>query len=293
LGTISKTEKKTARTKTLRRFHDFLRSSQLRYAAAYILISFAALLLLNLYAPRTIRSLIFNSQRTAMTDKAQLMVSAFSSYESLDRETVAEVVQSVNDLHTTRLLVTDPNGRCLYDSQSTASAVGKLTLFPEVAEALAGSDVVYIRYERELFICKAAMPIMAYNRLIGALYLLENDRDQAALVSKLQKTIFWISVGLEAAIILFSLLFSALFSRRMRKVLLSVQKLHSGDYSVRLPEHGRDELARLGLAFNELAQRLNQSEEVRKQFVSNASHELKTPLASIKLLSDSILQNEM
>lgn len=293
MGTISKTEKKTARTKTLRRFHDFLRSSQLRYAAAYILISFAALLLLNLYAPRTIRSLIFNSQRTAMTDKAQLMVSAFSSYESLDRETVAEVVQSVNDLHTTRLLVTDPNGRCLYDSQSTASAVGKLTLFPEVAEALAGSDVVYIRYERELFICKAAMPIMAYNRLIGALYLLENDRDQAALVSKLQKTIFWISVGLEAAIILFSLLFSALFSRRMRKVLLSVQKLHSGDYSVRLPEHGRDELARLGLAFNELAQRLNQSEEVRKQFVSNASHELKTPLASIKLLSDSILQNEM
>ena len=220
MGTISKTEKKTARTKTLRRFHDFLRSSQLRYAAAYILISFAALLLLNLYAPRTIRSLIFNSQRTAMTDKAQLMVSAFSSYESLDRETVAEVVQSVNDLHTTRLLVTDPNGRCLYDSQSTASAVGKLTLFPEVAEALAGSDVVYIRYERELFICKAAMPIMAYNRLIGALYLLENDRDQAALVSKLQKTIFWISVGLEAAIILFSLLFSALFSRRMRKVLL-------------------------------------------------------------------------
>ena len=293
MGTISKRKRKAAGTNPGRRFVDFLRSSQLRYATAYILISFAALTLLNLYAPRTIRSLIFNSQRTAMTDKAQLMASAFSSYESLDQETLREVVRSVNDLHTTRLLVTDPNGVCLYDSQSTASAVGKLTLFPEVAEALAGSDVVYIRYERNLFICKAAMPIVAYNRLIGAVYLLENDRDQAALVSDLQKTIFWISVGLEAAIILFSLLFSTLFSRRMRKVLLSVRKLHSGDYSVRMPDRGRDELARLGAAFNELAQRLNQSEEVRKQFVSNASPELKTPLASIKLLSDSILQNEM
>ena len=69
--------------------------------------------------------------------------------------------------------------------------------------------------------------------------------------------------------------------------------MHDGDYSARLPERGRDEVAQLGVAFNELAQRLNQSEEVRKQFVSNASHELKTPLASIKLLSDSILQNDM
>ena len=270
-----------------------MRSSQLRNAAAYILITFVGLLFLNLYAPRTIRSLIFSSQQTAMTDKAQLIVSAFSSYESLDTETVNEVIHSVNDLHTTRLLVMDPSGYCLYDSQSTGSAVGKLTLYPEVAEALAGSDVVYIRYENNLFISKAAMPIIAYNRLIGAIYLLENDRDQAALVANLQRTILWISVGLEAAIVLFSLLFALLFSRRMRKVLISVRRLHTGDYSVRLPERGRSELSRLGRAFNELAQRLNQSEEVRKQFVSNASHELKTPLASIKLLSDSILQNEM
>ena len=45
--------------------------------------------------------------------------------------------------------------------------------------------------------------------------------------------------------------------------------------------------------FNELTDRLKESEERRRQFVSDASHELKTPLTSIKLLSDSILQNDM
>ena len=45
--------------------------------------------------------------------------------------------------------------------------------------------------------------------------------------------------------------------------------------------------------FNALSDRLQESEQRRRQFVSDASHELKTPLASIKLMSDSILQNDM
>ena len=42
-----------------------------------------------------------------------------------------------------------------------------------------------------------------------------------------------------------------------------------------------------------MVERLQISEQKRRNFVSDASHELKTPLASIKLLSDSILQNDM
>lgn len=56
---------------------------------------------------------------------------------------------------------------------------------------------------------------------------------------------------------------------------------------------GSDELTVLGEEFNDLTERLQTSERKRSQFVSDASHELKTPLASIKLLTDSILQNNM
>lgn len=271
----------------------FLRSSQLRYAAAYILITAVVLLFLNIYAPITIRNLTFSAQGNAMNDKAQLVASAFSSYEQLDRETVSDVIRSVNDLHTSRMIITDPSGMCLFDSLQVGGSEGKLVLFPEVAEALSGSDVINIRYESGRLISKASIPIMAYNRLIGAVYLMENDTDQATLISQLERNIRWVSIALEAAIILFSLFFAAVFSRRLRKISVSVRQMHDGDYSARLDARGRDEISDLSRAFNDLAERLNQSEEVRKQFVSNASHELKTPLASIKLLSDSILQNEM
>ena len=68
--------------------------------------------------------------------------------------------------------------------------------------------------------------------------------------------------------------------------------MSGGDYNSRIHMNGQDELAELAGEFNELAGRLQKTEELRQQFVSNASHELKTPLASIKLLSDSILQTE-
>ena len=56
---------------------------------------------------------------------------------------------------------------------------------------------------------------------------------------------------------------------------------------------GHDELTYLGNEFNDLTDRLHDSQRTQRQFVSDASHELKTPLASIKLLADSILQNDM
>jgi two-component system sensor histidine kinase MprB len=56
----------------------------------------------------------------------------------------------------------------------------------------------------------------------------------------------------------------------------------TGEPSERVPEGGRDELARLGASFNTMLASLEESLETQKRFVADASHELRTPLTSLQ-----------
>jgi two-component system sensor histidine kinase MprB len=56
----------------------------------------------------------------------------------------------------------------------------------------------------------------------------------------------------------------------------------TGEPSARVPEGGRDELARLGASFNTMLASLEESLETQRRFVADASHELRTPLTSLQ-----------
>lgn len=259
----------------------------------YILITSVVLVFLNLYAADTTRNLVFRNKHASLEDKVQLAASALSENRNLVRDRAEQVMNQMGSLNATRILVTDEAGLVIYDTMEADSAQGRYALLPELVLALEGNDVFYSAYASGSLESRAATPILYGNVLIGAVYLMEYDTDLGGLIYALQQTILVISLVLEVAVILASLVFSEIFSRRMRKIFSFIRIIRGGDYSHKMQIRGRDELAVLAREFNELAERLQASENQRRQFVSDASHELKTPLTSIKLLSDSILQNQM
>ena len=97
-----------------------------------------------------------------------------------------------------------------------------------------------------------------------------------------------------AAAMVIALIFSRVLTRPIVSLTKSIQRMGHGDLSVRVPVKGSGELRRLSETFNTMSEKLQMLDTSRNQFVSNASHELKTPLATMKILLENIIyQPEM
>lgn len=256
----------------------------------YVLVTFVVLFLLNFYTSKTSQQIFYQSKETSMIEKCQLAAEEISNLEVINSSTVANAVSQMSSLRVTRLVVTDLSGVAIYDSAGEPSSY---VLFPEVIQALEGNDVFSWQYQDGAMHSHAATPIMSYGVLNGCVYMMEYDIMQGSLIYSLENNILTITIVLALFLLLFSLVFSQTFSRRLNRIMSSMRIIREGDYSHKVNMGGNDELSVLGKEFNILTDRLQTSERKRRQFVSDASHELKTPLASIKLLSDSILQNDM
>ena len=273
-------------------------STQFLYAMTYVVITFVVLLILNLYCSGISQMVFYQSKEASMIEKCQLASDEIAAAEVLNTSTVSGIVNKMDSLKVTRMIVTDQQGIALYDSQQ--SAVGSYTLLPEILQALGknelgteGNDVFSWNYKKGVMISRAATPITYYGSIIGCVYMMEYDTAQGTLIQTLQRNVLQITLILEILVVLFSVAFASAFSRRLRRIMTSMRIIQEGDYTHKVTMGGNDELTVLGNEFNDLTERLNTSEQKRRRFVSDASHELKTPLASIKLLTDSILQNDM
>ena len=78
--------------------------------------------------------------------------------------------------------------------------------------------------------------------------------------------------------------------KRLTSYTSSIREMTDDKIGEKLEIFGDDEISKLGEAFNDMSDKYAIIEKQRTEFVSNASHELKTPLSSIKLMADSIIQ---
>ena len=273
----------------------FWRSLRAKYILTYLLIVAAVVALLNTYPVAVSQTLAYQSKQTALQNQASVLASALATGpEALTQEGATRTVSLLlGSLGVTRVVVTDPSGLVLCDfqegSQRTDTA-GQYAMIWEVVTALRGNDVFRSEYVEGALCSRAAVPVTYRSMTQGAVYLYEYDAQQGALLQGIQSNLRTISIVICVVTAAMGLVFSQALTRRIAQLLRGIHTVREGEYSHRVTVRGGDELSRLADEFNELTGRLQTTEEVRRRFVSDASHELKTPLASIRLLTDSILQ---
>ena len=259
-----------------------------------MLVVTAALLIYQTSAPvRITENMIFSYKHKMLLGEAETVASSLSSSQNLTSQGAEEIMSVLGTRDMGQVVITDGSGVVLYSSNLSVSPVGSCTLYPEIVSALRGNDAFRCTFTGDAFVSRGAIPVMFGGDITGCVYMVEIDSEQAALLTSIQNNAVRTSVITVLVSLILYIVFGLVVIRKNESLLQSIRRVQDGDYEHRVEVKGKDEFAVLANEFNALTDRLQQTEQLRRQFVSDASHELRTPLAAMRLLSDSILQNDM
>lgn len=189
--------------------------------------------------------------------------------------------------------IVDANGRIYVVSRTeNKSWIGQKLTFAHISEVFEGKIVTikgnFGGYFKEP-VLTIGYPIQIDGKTYGALFMHTPIPEIQRTVQELYK-ITLLCLGLSG---LLAFMFIYYLSRRITNPLKEMNEvakvIAGGDFQRKLDVIGEDEVAELAGSFNYMAEELNKLEELRRGFIANISHDLRSPLTSIQGFVQAIL----
>ena len=217
-------------------------------------------------------------------------VQAQTAARASDRLTALVEAATVGD--GARTVVVDAGGLVLADTGGgeTAGSAFATAERPEFAAALGGGVDVRQRHSDTLGeeLLLVTVPVTDRGDVIGALRV-------SAPMGEIEKSVrsSWLALALiglavVAAGLVLAWILAGSIARPVEKLRAAAGRLGRGDLDARVEPEGPQEIDELGRSFNRMAGELSSNLAAQRDFVANASHQLRTPLTGIKLRLEAI-----
>jgi signal transduction histidine kinase len=156
---------------------------------------------------------------------------------------------------------------------------------PEVASALAGNSVQGTRHSDTLDedLLYTAVPVLDKGQTVGAVRLTQSVGGVNSTIRRDRLALAGVGVGALIMGLIVAWLVAGTLSRPLQKLADTARSIADGDLEARAPIDGAEEQRAVAGAFNLMTDRLVRSLEAQRDFVANASHQLRTPLTGLKL----------
>ncbi|MBO5071980.1 MAG: HAMP domain-containing protein [Eubacterium sp.] len=246
------------------------------------------LVLMNTYRSRAVSQRITELQARG-TILSNLVVSSAFFTNDVSSELDSELTQ-VSDIYDGRILIVDSGLVVLRDTYGLQE--GNIILIKDIVQCMKGNTNRVVNKFRDDV--QIILPIYSSDKkTVNGTVVMDFSLNS---INRMYESIQTISLTmillLGVIVIVSSILYSGQIVKPIREVSGSISQITQGDFNETMDLHGYVEEEQLTKSFNHMLTDLQNLEDARQEFVSNVSHELKTPITSVKVLAESLMGQE-
>ena len=272
----------------------FLRSLNFRIMVFLILIGIIPALLVAGGFLAAYDRLSITQLGNDVRNQCQILATQLSSasyFENMDNQTLEGEMTQLATLYDGRIIIIDQDIKIVEDTYELED--GKTIIAESVIRCFRGETVDYRHGGRFI---ELTVPITTGGEedqtIIGVILVTASTDTQTANLETLRQSMETWLAAIGICILALAILLSGWLVKPLRHMNQSIGGLVEGALADDLDIHDCTETEKISDTFNLMLAKLRRIEESRQEFVSNVSHELKTPLASMKVLADSLLVQE-
>lgn len=273
---------------TKKKIRNFFKGLRIRLVLLFLIMGIVPTVVLRIGMLQSYEKKAISNREIDVLSQARILTNqiVFNNYlEKADSEMINSQLEQLSNIYDGRIIVINDSFHIIKDTYDLDE--GKTIVSEEVMRSFQGEEIS--KYDSENCYIEMTLPLLEQTskEVIGVL-LVSVSTDSIVLNQEYLENSAWIIQLFSIMVILLAALALArILVKPFRKMADKIGEIQSGyEDTLKITSYTETEI--ISDRFNQLFERMKVIDESREEFVSNVSHELKTPLTSMKVLADSI-----